>query len=116
MEGDVGIESAVRCQNQTQNQREFKINNNHTPYFARHFMWMYPEYKGFFEVRDTVNDELKRAYWKWVRTDGIEVFEIFRDKALQLIARGIKHYSADAIIHVVRFEMDVNRKVISHKS
>jgi hypothetical protein len=31
-----------------------------------------------------------------------EVFEAFRDVAEQLLANGHRHYSADAVVHVVR--------------
>ena len=30
---------------------EFKINNNHSPFYARWFMELYPEYIGFFRTR-----------------------------------------------------------------
>lgn len=30
---------------------EFKINNNHKPFYARKFMEDYPEYAGFFRIR-----------------------------------------------------------------
>jgi len=30
---------------------EFKCNNNYTAYYARKFMNIYPEHKGFFETR-----------------------------------------------------------------
>ena len=29
----------------------FKINNNHAPYYARHFMEQNPEHEGFFRTR-----------------------------------------------------------------
>lgn len=87
---------------------DFKINNNHSPYFARHFHWRYPEYDKFFELRETENKKLKQLYWTWVNKDGRQVFELFCQKAMALIARGKRHYSADAILHVVRFEIDLN--------
>jgi hypothetical protein len=31
---------------------EFKINNNITPFYARRFMAMYPDYFGFFRIRE----------------------------------------------------------------
>ena len=34
---------------------EFKINNNIWPFYARRFMKMYPEYEGFFRVREQVS-------------------------------------------------------------
>ena len=33
------------------NDLSFKINNNHAPYYARHFMEQNPEHKGFFRTR-----------------------------------------------------------------
>ncbi len=33
------------------NDRDFKINNNHTAYYARLFMVKHPKYDGFFRVR-----------------------------------------------------------------
>jgi len=30
---------------------DFKLNNNHTPYYARKFHKTYPEHAGFFETR-----------------------------------------------------------------
>jgi hypothetical protein len=38
-----------------------------------------------------------------------EVFEAFREIAEKLLASGHRHYSADAVLHVVRFHRDVNR-------
>ncbi len=29
----------------------FKLNNNYTAFYARRFMWMYPQHKGFFRTR-----------------------------------------------------------------
>lgn len=85
---------------------EYKINNNHTPYFARHFMYEYPQYKGFFETRDVENYVLKQKYWDWVRKEGKAIYERFCEKTFALIRAGHKHYSADGILHVIRFEMD----------
>jgi len=31
---------------------DFKLNNNHRPYYARLFMHDYPEYDGFFRTRE----------------------------------------------------------------
>ena len=47
---------------ETQSKDEFKINNNHTAYYARMVMIDYPELKGYFRLRSARNDiELK--YW-----------------------------------------------------
>ncbi len=35
------------------NDDEFKINNNHTPYYARLFMKDFPLHEGFFRTRET---------------------------------------------------------------
>ena len=32
--------------------KEFKLNNNHIPYYARMFMLAYPQHDGFFRIRD----------------------------------------------------------------
>lgn len=34
---------------------QYKINNNWTPYYARYFIWMYPEYENFFETRELIS-------------------------------------------------------------
>lgn len=34
----------------------FKINNNHSPYYARMFMWEYPQFAGFFRNRTVKSD------------------------------------------------------------
>jgi hypothetical protein len=41
---------------------DFKINNNHAPYFARKFMLRYPEHKGFFRTRTQISKD-------WPSTD-----------------------------------------------
>jgi hypothetical protein len=47
---------------ETQSKDEFKINNNHTAYYARMVMMDYPELEGYFRIRSARNDiELK--YW-----------------------------------------------------
>ena len=41
-------------------ENEFKINNNHRPFYARRFMKMYPEHEGFFRTREqTSHDEIE---------------------------------------------------------
>lgn len=35
----------------TDGQAQFKINNNHRPFYARRFMKKYPEHDGFFRLR-----------------------------------------------------------------
>lgn len=32
--------------------KDFKVNNNYTQYYAKKFMNKYPEYDGFFEIRE----------------------------------------------------------------
>ncbi len=43
---------------------DFKINDHHWPYYARILMLSYPEFGGFFEIRDArfdaTDEELKR--------------------------------------------------------
>lgn len=36
---------------------EFKINNNHSPFYGRLFMEDHPQHVGFFELRTSVADE-----------------------------------------------------------
>lgn len=38
-----------------------KINNNHTPFYARRFVETHPEHGGFFELRRSVADEAALA-------------------------------------------------------
>ena len=35
----------------------FKINNNHSPFYARKFMAQYPQHDGFFHTRDAEADD-----------------------------------------------------------
>lgn len=34
---------------------KFKLSNNHTPFYARAFMKIYPQYKGFFLVKEQIS-------------------------------------------------------------
>jgi hypothetical protein len=36
---------------------EFKLNNNHIPFYARSFMGHYPDHKGFFRTRHQISRE-----------------------------------------------------------
>lgn len=36
---------------------DFKINNNHSPFYARLFLEEHPQHAGFFELRTSVADE-----------------------------------------------------------
>lgn len=36
---------------------EFKLNNNHRPFYARAFMETYPEYDGFFRTRHQKSED-----------------------------------------------------------
>lgn len=42
-----------------------------------------------------------------------EVYSSFCSIALSLIKRGHKHYSADAILHVIRFRAAIKKEVLS---
>lgn len=46
-----------------------------------------------------------------VRPDGIppEICDLFEQLALQVRARGIEHFSADALLHRIRWEFHVER-------
>lgn len=35
---------------------QFKINNNHRPYYARYFHHVYPEHNGFFRIRELTSE------------------------------------------------------------
>lgn len=35
---------------------DFKLNNNHRPYYARYFMHLHPEHSGFFRIREQQGD------------------------------------------------------------
>jgi hypothetical protein len=35
---------------------DYKINNNHRPYYARAFMYDHPEYDGFFRTKEIENE------------------------------------------------------------
>jgi hypothetical protein len=39
----------------TEGEDVFKLNNNHSPFYARRFMKMYPVYEGFFRVRRQIS-------------------------------------------------------------
>lgn len=50
--GMMSIIQRVRWHTQIEtDDQSFKINNNHAPYYARHFMEQNPEHKGFFRTR-----------------------------------------------------------------
>jgi len=36
---------------------EFKINDNHSPFYSRRFMRMYPQHDGFFRTRHQISKE-----------------------------------------------------------
>ena len=38
---------------------DFKINNNYKSFYSRLFLQMHPEFETFFELRDSIADELK---------------------------------------------------------
>ena len=40
---------------------DFKLQNNHTAYYARYFMHLYPEHKGFFRTREVKEDGKQRV-------------------------------------------------------
>lgn len=37
---------------------QFKLNNNYRAFYARRFMRMYPEYEGFFRIREQVSNDV----------------------------------------------------------
>ena len=40
---------------------EFKLNNNHIPFYARRFMRCYPEHDGFFRIRHQISREVSAS-------------------------------------------------------
>lgn len=50
-------------------------------------------------------DDLKHKWWKWHRAN-LEVYEAFEIIAFDLIKQGHKRYSSDAILHIVRFNLN----------
>ncbi len=55
---------------------------------------------------------LKQIWWAWHKAHP-EVYERFRQIAFDLLRNGHKHYSADGILHVIRFEL--NRVIANPK-
>lgn len=55
------------------------------------------------------NSKIDRDFLKF-HTDNPIVWELFTKFTLRLIERGFKHYSADAICHRIRWEVDVEIK------
>ena len=54
------------------NDPNFKINNNHSPYYARMWMVDHPEYPGFFNIRELLNNfvEVDADEYEIRETDG----------------------------------------------
>lgn len=46
----------------TQDEREFKLSNNHRAYYARLFMHLHPEHKGFFRTKETRDEKYQRSH------------------------------------------------------
>ena len=42
--------------------KEFKINNNHVPFYARLFMHRYPEHDGFFRTRNQASKGMEATH------------------------------------------------------
>lgn len=47
---------------ETQDEREFKLSNNHRAYYARYFMHLHPEYKGFFRTKETRDEKHRPSH------------------------------------------------------
>lgn len=41
----------IRWHTEIETSGEFKMSNNYTPYYARLFMWEFPEHQGFFRTQ-----------------------------------------------------------------
>lgn len=41
----------IRWHTEVETSGEFKMSNNYTPYYARLFMWEFPEHDGFFRTQ-----------------------------------------------------------------
>jgi hypothetical protein len=84
--------------------QEYKVNNNHSRYFARYYMTVYPQREGFFELRGRDSEEHMREFLSYIRTNyGAEIWQRFQQVTDLLYSRGIRHYSADSILHIIRF-------------
>ncbi len=88
----------------------FKISNNHVRFYSYAFLDRHPYMNGFFrKVTLTITPEHnERMRLKYVDFDqrNPRVGGYFNAFALFMWAKGFKHYSADAIMHRVRWETD----------
>jgi hypothetical protein len=54
------------CTVETTSNDNFKLNDHHTPYYARLLMWVYPELDGLFSIKDARfqgnKDDILSAY------------------------------------------------------
>ena len=55
-----------------------------------------------------MDQDLKQKWWTWHKANP-EVFEAFEAIAFDLIKQGHRHYSADAILHIVRFNLSKSK-------
>lgn len=52
-----------------------------------------------------MNEDLKTRWWIWHKANR-EVYDAFESIAFELIQQGHKRYSSDAILHIVRFNLN----------
>lgn len=88
----------------TKEQTEFKISNSYPAYMARYFEHLHPQYKGYFTMKETRNDDLKHEWWAWHKLNP-HVYDLFEKQALRAIAQGKKKLSAKAITEWLRWEV-----------
>lgn len=50
------------------------------------------------------DDDLMREWWEWLKKNK-GVFLLFESIALEMIESGMRHYSSDGILHVVRYQL-----------
>lgn len=56
-----------------------------------------------------MNEDLKTRWWIWHKANR-EVYDAFESIAFELIQQGHTRYSSDAILHIVRFNLNRQRK------
>jgi len=89
--------------------KSFKISNDLVTWYARMLVQNEPDFSDFFQLKqiNSVNVDVIHARFVKFHTLNPHIYQLFRRFAHEVQQSGHTRYSADAIMHRIRWEHDI---------
>lgn len=86
----------------------FKLSNDYVTWYARTAVVNEPSLQDFFQLKE-LGDNAQGIYERFVKfhTENPHIYQLFLKFAVEVQKAGHERYSADAIMHRIRWECDI---------